>query len=54
MHELYAARITPPAVYARKCERCSLYGRCLPRAISKRTAVKRYLASAFRVEESDP
>jgi CRISPR-associated exonuclease Cas4 len=54
MHELYAARITPPAVYAKKCERCSLYDRCLPRATSKRTTVKRYLAMAFRVEEDGP
>ena len=24
MHELYAARVTPPAKYAKKCESCSL------------------------------
>ncbi len=54
MHELYAARITPQAVYAKKCEKCSLYGRCLPRATSKKTTVKRYLAIAFRVEEEGP
>src|SRR5208283_4930410 len=40
MHELYATRATPPAVYAEKCERCSLIGRCLPAAVSKRDAVK--------------
>jgi CRISPR-associated exonuclease Cas4 len=54
MHELYSARVTPPAVYAKKCERCSLYDRCLPRTISKRTNVERYLASALRDEEMGP
>jgi CRISPR-associated exonuclease Cas4 len=51
MHELYAAGVTPSAVYAKKCDRCSLYGRCLPRAISKRASVKRYLARALRSED---
>jgi CRISPR-associated exonuclease Cas4 len=54
MHQLYAARATPPAVYAKKCERCSLIGRCLPEAVSKRDAVKRYLARALRDEETAP
>jgi CRISPR-associated exonuclease Cas4 len=51
MHELYAARVTPPAVYAKKCDRCSLYDRCLPRTASKRGVVKRYLARELRDEE---
>jgi CRISPR-associated exonuclease Cas4 len=50
MHALYSARITPPAVYAKKCERCSLYNRCLPRTVSKRAAVARYMASALKDE----
>ena len=48
MHELYSLRVTPPAVYAKKCERCSLYDRCLPRTTSRRTAVERYMASALK------
>jgi len=51
MHELYAAGVTPPAVYAKKCDCCSLYGRCLPRAISRRASVKRYMARALRGED---
>ena len=51
MHALYAAGVTPAAVYAKKCDRCSLYGSCLPRAISKRAGVKRYLARALRDED---
>jgi CRISPR-associated exonuclease Cas4 len=48
MHELFAARSTPPAVYSKKCDRCSLYDRCLPRAISRRNPVARYLTQALR------
>ncbi|MGO9273770.1 MAG: CRISPR-associated protein Cas4 [Terriglobia bacterium] len=54
MHGLYSARVTPPAVYAKKCDRCSLYDRCLPRTGSKRGAVARYLARALRDEEAEP
>jgi len=52
MHELFAARATPGALYAKKCDRCSLYDRCLPRTVSKRGAVRRYLARALRDEET--
>jgi CRISPR-associated exonuclease Cas4 len=51
LHELYSARVTPPAVYAKKCDRCSLYDRCLPRPASKRGAVKRYIARELRAPE---
>jgi len=54
MHALYTARVTPPAMYAKKCEKCSLYDRCLPRSASKRGAVERYLARALREEEIEP
>jgi CRISPR-associated exonuclease Cas4 len=54
MHELYSARVTPPAVYAKKCDRCSLYDRCLPRTASKRGGVKRYLARELPDEEVLP
>jgi CRISPR-associated exonuclease Cas4 len=51
MHELFAAGITPPAVYAKKCARCSLYARCLPRTTSKSTSVERYFAAALHSED---
>jgi CRISPR-associated exonuclease Cas4 len=54
MHALYSARVTPPAVYAKKCEKCSLYDRCLPRTVSKPGAVKRYMARALRDDEVEP
>ncbi len=46
MHELWAAAATPPAEYSKKCESCSLYNRCLPRAVSKEAC--RYWARALR------
>lgn len=54
MHQLYAARITPPAVYAKKCNNCSLYNRCLPRTASKRGTVARYMAAALRELDPNP
>lgn len=47
MHELYRAGITPRAVYAKKCESCSLFDRCLPRIGPKRS-VERYVARAIQ------
>lgn len=46
MHELRAAAFMPPAVYSKKCESCSLYNRCLPRAVSR--DVEKYWARALR------
>jgi CRISPR-associated exonuclease Cas4 len=48
MHELYAARATPPAVYGKKCESCSLIEQCMPRMSDQRRDVGRYLAAAVR------
>lgn len=54
MHELYSRGSTPAAVYARKCERCSLMSRCLPKAPSQAGAVAGYFKKAFRELERDP
>jgi CRISPR-associated exonuclease Cas4 len=51
MHQLWSERVTPPAVYAKKCENCSLYNRCLPRTASLRGTVARYLATALKNPE---
>jgi CRISPR-associated exonuclease Cas4 len=42
-HELIATGITPPPVYEKRCESCSLIGECLPKKIQKKTSVKHYL-----------
>ena len=36
--------VTPPPVYAKRCESCSLVGSCMPKKMEKRLSVKRYLA----------
>lgn len=50
MQQLYSAGVTPPPVYSKKCESCSLYNRCLPRTVAKSGSVARYLASALKDE----
>jgi CRISPR-associated exonuclease Cas4 len=42
-HQLIESGTTPPPVYAKRCESCSLIGECLPEKIGKHTSVKRYL-----------
>ena len=51
MHELYAARATPRAVYLPKCDNCSLIAQCMPRALAKPPGVARYLARALAAGE---
>ena len=43
-HELIASGKTPPPVFEKRCKSCSLIGECLPKAMEKRSSVKRYLA----------
>jgi CRISPR-associated exonuclease Cas4 len=42
-HELVASGRTPPPVYEKRCESCSLLADCLPKTIQKRRSVKGYL-----------
>jgi CRISPR-associated exonuclease Cas4 len=53
MHELYVARITPPAVYEKKCESCSLKQRCMPVLGGRPHSVARYFAAALRHAAED-
>ena len=43
VRELIASGITPPPVYAKRCESCSLINECLPEKMGKNASVKRYL-----------
>ncbi|MCX5819416.1 MAG: Dna2/Cas4 domain-containing protein, partial [Deltaproteobacteria bacterium] len=43
-HALIAAGRTPPPIYAKRCESCSLMADCLPKTIQKRRSVKNYLS----------
>jgi CRISPR-associated exonuclease Cas4 len=49
--QLIASGITPPPVYERRCESCSLVNECLPEKIEKKSSVKRYLQ---RMVAGDP
>jgi CRISPR-associated exonuclease Cas4 len=48
MQDLYGRRETPPPVYTRGCESCSLKNICLPRALATPRDVRAYLAGAMR------
>ncbi|HUI91144.1 MAG TPA: CRISPR-associated protein Cas4 [Chitinivibrionales bacterium] len=42
LHELISKGVTPPAVYEKKCDRCSLVDICVPKA-GKEKSVEKYL-----------
>ena len=48
-HQLIASGKTPPPVYEKLCESCSLMRECLPKTIGKRPSVKRYLTRMVEV-----
>ena len=47
---LFEAGETPEAVYAKRCDSCSLIAQCLPKIMGKRRSVKRYMARALEKE----
>jgi len=53
MRFLYARRITPPAVYLPKCDRCSLFDICLPKSAGAGKAVKDYVRRSVAYAMSD-
>ena len=50
MQDLYRRRETPPPVYTKGCENCSLKNICLPRALAAPRDVRAYLAAAIKAE----
>jgi CRISPR-associated exonuclease Cas4 len=48
IHELFAKGATPPPEYSKKCDSCSLFDICMPKACGKRQPVKRYLENMLR------
>jgi len=44
LHALFNARTTPPALYEKKCERCSMIALCLPETAGRGKSAKQYLA----------
>jgi len=43
VHELISSGRTPKPVYAKKCDLCSLFDICRPKALQKKRSVKQYL-----------
>lgn len=50
VRDLIASGITPPPVYEKRCESCSLIGECMPKSIEKRSSVNRYLKRMIELE----
>jgi CRISPR-associated exonuclease Cas4 len=50
LHELIAGGVTPPAVYEKRCEQCSLIDVCMPEA-GKRTVTK-YMEEVLTADET--
>ena len=48
MQALYGRRETPPPVYTKGCENCSLKNICLPRTLAEPRDVRAYLAGAMK------
>jgi CRISPR-associated exonuclease Cas4 len=47
VHELIASGRTPPPVYSKRCENCSLLEECMPKAMQKQRSVRKYLELAW-------
>jgi len=46
--DLITTGVTPPPVYAKRCESCSLVAECMPKVIAKQKSVKRYLTGVMK------
>ena len=46
--DLIRVGVTPPPVYAKRCESCSLVAECMPKVIAKQKSVKRYLVGVMK------
>ena len=53
LHELLRSAHTPPPLYGKKCEKCSLLDLCLPKAATPKHSAKSYLARALADIEED-
>lgn len=50
---LFESGETPAAVYAKRCESCSLVALCLPRTMGKRRSVKRYMEKVLEINHPE-
>jgi len=48
LHALTEAAVTPPAVWGKRCESCSLVGICLPETMQGKKSAKKYINALIR------
>lgn len=53
LHEMIRARETPPAVYMKKCETCSLLNLCLPAVAQRSRSAVRFVGRQFAAHLRD-
>lgn len=53
LHGLTKAGKTPKAEYSKRCRSCSLIDCCMPKALSKRGMVEKYLSKVYSEAEKD-
>jgi CRISPR-associated exonuclease Cas4 len=53
VHSLIKSGRTPRASYAKKCDACSLYKRCLPKTTGLAKKIDLYLSKAFELPEGE-
>lgn len=51
-HDLIESAQTPPPIYEKRCESCSLIAECLPKTIQKRRSVGSYISKILKERES--
>jgi len=51
LHQLFQGRQTPQAQYKKKCNSCSLYHRCMPKATGVKKKIDLYLKKAFTLPQ---
>ncbi|MEQ8821008.1 MAG: CRISPR-associated protein Cas4 [Sumerlaeia bacterium] len=58
LHHMVRSKRTPPAIYQRKCDKCSLFETCMPKSIranhSAAAHTRRQLAAMLATEEEVP
>ena len=47
VHELMRSGVTPPPIYEKKCDSCSLLSLCMPKRLSRHPGVEEYIASTL-------
>ena len=43
VRQLIVSGVTPPPVYSKKCDNCSIIGECMPKKTGKHSSVRRYI-----------